>query len=452
GAGTAGIIAAQTLANQSITDFIILEYNNYIGGRVQHTTFGSPDNQFVIELGANWVQGLVSPPGPENPIWTLAQLYGLNSTYSDYDSILTYDQTGYTDYSDLIDQLDGDVWDAASADAGTILTQGLIDHSVRAAFSMAGWFPDRDPHKQAVEWWEWDWETAFTPEESSELYGFAGYNLTFNQFSDENNFVWDQQGFNTLIEGEASTFLQPNDTHLRLNTTVTIVDSSPPSMIQVTTEDGSCFAAKHVICTFSLGVLQHALAEDAPVTFTPEFPAWKKAAIYNFDMGTYTKLFLQFPESFWGDTQFYLYADPTKRGYYPVWQALDAPGFLEGSNTIFATVVEHESERVERQSDAETLAELIAVLQAMFPNVTIPEPTAFLYPRWGQTEWSFGSYSNWPTGVSLLEHQNLRAGLRSGPDGKGQGRLWFAGEHTSAEYFGFMHGEQTALWTDWDRK
>jgi polyamine oxidase len=40
GAGVAGITAAQTLHNASIHDFIILEHNDYVGGRMKHTTFG----------------------------------------------------------------------------------------------------------------------------------------------------------------------------------------------------------------------------------------------------------------------------------------------------------------------------------------------------------------------------------------------------------------------------
>src|ERR1700749_1551051 len=98
-------------------------------------------------------------------------------------------------------------------------------------------------------------------------------------------------------------------------------------------------------------------------------------------MGTYTKIFLQFNETFWDpDTQFFLYASPTTRGYHPVWQSLSTDGFLPGSNIIFVTVVEQQSYRVELQSDEETKAELMAVLREMFPDVKIPEPTAFMYP------------------------------------------------------------------------
>ncbi|CAO1605565.1 hypothetical protein XANCAGTX0491_009076 [Xanthoria calcicola] len=75
GAGVAGITTAQALSNASLTDFVILEYLPRVGGRVAHTDFGrKPDGSpYLVELGANWVQGLGTPPGPENPIWTLVR-------------------------------------------------------------------------------------------------------------------------------------------------------------------------------------------------------------------------------------------------------------------------------------------------------------------------------------------------------------------------------------------
>ena len=45
--------------------------------------------------------------------------------------------------------------------------------------------------------------------------------------------------------------------------------------------------------------------------------------------------------------------------------------------------------------------------------------------------WVYGSYSNWPPGMTLEKHQNLRANIE---------RLYFAGEGTSAQYFGFLQG------------
>ena len=50
-------ILKQALSNQSVHDFVIVEYNGEIGGRVAHTQFGkTADNgSYTVELGANWV-------------------------------------------------------------------------------------------------------------------------------------------------------------------------------------------------------------------------------------------------------------------------------------------------------------------------------------------------------------------------------------------------------------
>ncbi|KAI1096616.1 putative flavin-containing polyamine oxidase [Rostrohypoxylon terebratum] len=427
GAGVAGITAAQALSNASVSDFLIVERNDYIGGRMKHTNFGtkSDGTSYVVELGANWVQGLGSEGGPENPVWTLAKKYGVNNTYSNYSSILTYDETGANDYSDLFDSFE-DAYSTMEQDAGYILTENLQDTSTRAGLSLAGWKPKKDMHAQALEWWEWDWETAYSPEQSGLVFGITGYNLTFYQFSDENNFVWDQRGFNTWLIGEAYEFLKENDPRLLLETVVKTISYGPEGVI-VQLEDGGCIEAQHAITTFSVGVLQNDVIE-----FDPPLPRWKREAIEQFQMGTYTKIFLQFNETFWDrDTQFFLYADNDTRGYYPVWQSLSAPGFIEESNIIFVTVVGDKSYKVEQQSDEVTKAEVMAVIRTMFPDIDVPDPIAFMYPRWSTEEWAYGSYSNWPVGMTLEKHQNLRANVD---------RLWFAGEATSAQYYGFLHG------------
>jgi polyamine oxidase len=169
GAGVSGITAAQTLHNASISDFIIVEYNGEIGGRVAHTTFGkdSKGQPYTVELGANWVQGLGSEGGPENPIWTLAKKYGLKNTYSDYESILTFNGDGAANYTAKIDDF-LEYYDKVEKDAGTMLTANAQDRSFRSGLLAEGWRPKWDMEKKAVEWWEFDWEYAYTPEQSSE--------------------------------------------------------------------------------------------------------------------------------------------------------------------------------------------------------------------------------------------------------------------------------------------
>lgn len=159
GGGVAGVIAAQTLADQGINDFLIVEYNGDLGGRVAHTTFGaSPDGTpYIIELGANWVQGIQTDDGPVNPIWTLAEKYDLTNTYSDVDSIETFNETGSVDFTAEFEELDT-AYEQYEIDSGYTITENLQDLSARSALSLAGWKPRKDPAKQALEWWYFDWE------------------------------------------------------------------------------------------------------------------------------------------------------------------------------------------------------------------------------------------------------------------------------------------------------
>ena len=386
GAGVAGITAAQTLSNNSITNFLILERNDRIGGRVQSVPFGKRPGKdgkpYIVELGANWIQGLGSEGGPENPIWTLAKQYGIANKYSNFSNLHTFTEWGPTDFGNRSKRLEA-AFKVAGQHAGRLLTDNLQDTSLRAALALRRWRPGptADPIGQALEWFLWDFETAFPPDESSLKFGIAGYNLTFNQFSNENNFVFDQRRFSAMVEGQAASFLTPRDPRLLLNSTVADIAYTPQGIV-ISIDGGGCVEARFAVCTFSVGVLQSEI-----VAFSPPLPRWKAEAVAQFPMGTYTKIFMQFDEPFWDpDVEFFLYADPTTRGYFPLFQSMSAPGFLEGSNILFVTIVGAQSYTIEQQTEEVTKAEILDVLRGMFPHKKIPEPTAFMYPRWSKEE------------------------------------------------------------------
>lgn len=266
-------------------------------------------------------------------------------------------------------------------DAGSLLLNNLQDRTFRAAFRLQGWDPAKnDSYRQTAEWWLFDGEFVYKPEESSEIFTSVAENATFNYFSEDNLFVYDQRGFGTIIREEAATFLTQNDTRLRLNTQVTRVEYNKDS-VTVHTNQGSCVQADYAILTFSLGVLQKEV-----VDFSPRLPDWKVSAIDSFELGTYTKIFMQFDNPFWENAQYLIYADPDTRGYYPEFQPLDLPGVLEGSGLLVATVVNDQSYRVEAQSNEKTQAEVMEVLRKMYGK-DIPDPTHLWYKRWSQTPW-----------------------------------------------------------------
>jgi polyamine oxidase len=79
-------------------------------------------------------------------------------------------------------------------------------------------------------------------------------------------------------------------------------------------------------------------------------------------------------------------------------------------------------------TDTEVQAEVMEVLQVMYPNTTIPAPQAFHVGRWNTNTIYRGAYSNWPPSFVNGHAQNLRATVGD--------RLWFAGEATSLKYYG----------------
>ena len=88
----------------------------------------------------------------------------------------------------------------------------------------------------------------------------------------------------------------------------------------------------------------------------------------------------------------------------------------------------------------------MGVVRSMFPNITVPEPTEFFFPRWHSNPLFRGSYSNWPLSFFSQHLDNLRANV---------GRLYFAGEATSRKYFGaYMRCRylKTTQWTWMDNR
>ncbi|CDO76587.1 hypothetical protein BN946_scf184868.g1 [Trametes cinnabarina] len=434
GGGVAGVIAARTLHEQGIDDFIIVEARPELGGRMISHRLG---DQWTVEVGANWVQGTQTGDGPANPIWNLAKKHNISLRSSDYfGNVATYDHSGPNDFQRTFQESIRN-FDRLTATAGARVPQRLVAMTARSGYSLSGTRPNT-PHEMASEYYQFDWEFGATPEETSwrsasasshleryphatwgcacgdgsfwwrlassdggaELIVLQAHNNTFRTFSRQNLLSIDQRGFKTAIQEEAEAFLV--DQQLRLNATVATVRTSNEGVSVVLT-DGVKISADYALCTFSLGVLQH---DD--VQFIPPLPTWKQEAIHSMAMMA-------------------LYADH-ERGRYPVWQSLDHESFYPGCGILFVTVTGDYSRRIESMTDGAVQAEIIAVLQVMFPSAAIPDPLDFYFQRWYSDPLFRGSYSNWPANF-LSEHQaNLRANVDE--------RLWFAGEATSKKHFG----------------
>ena len=80
GAGAAGINAAKMLHDLGIKDFLVLEAQDYIGGRMKLVPFAG----LKVEEGANWIHLVEENNNPLNPLKERYNLRGHLSNYSDF--------------------------------------------------------------------------------------------------------------------------------------------------------------------------------------------------------------------------------------------------------------------------------------------------------------------------------------------------------------------------------
>lgn len=192
-----------------------------------------------------------------------------------------------------------------------------------------------------------------------------------------------------------------------------------------------------VIFTGSAGVLQSNLTQ-----FVPPLPNWKQEAISNLGMGLFNKVVMRFPKRFWPASADYLgFNFPAETrpedlsldhlhasrentwfvNYEPVAKEPILIAMLSGSL----------AERLEKRPDAEVVAEVMRRLRIMYGK-DIPNPLDTLVTRWGQDPFSAGSYSYLKAGSSIVDVEKVGEPV--------EGCIFFAGEHTSTDRFGYVDG------------
>ncbi|KAI9274365.1 hypothetical protein BDA99DRAFT_545476 [Phascolomyces articulosus] len=420
GGGVSAISAVRNLTEGGIDDFMIIEAREELGGRAQNHPFAGIN----VEKGCNWVQGLGS-----NPINILSKKYGLETAANDGDDVVFYDENGLVNHTASYDSF-GEAYDRMTELAQSRKKTGQVDISARVGLDMAGWYP-MTALDEAVEYYSFDWEYGENPEVSSLLHGISNDEMTygeqaFGEDSDGDRFVIDQRGFKYIFLEAAKEVLKEDDPRVLLNTKVTEVVYDHDG-VTIHTDSDDIIKAEYAIITFSVGVLQH-----RDVKFSPRLPDWKMEGLFGFNMATYTKIFMNFPHQFWDDNQYVMYADPDNRGYMGAWQNLNA--FLPkntSTNIFFVTVTQDHSYQVESMEDSEVQAEAMKALRIMY-GPDVPEPTEIFVPRWHSDPLFRGSYSNWPIGELDQHHSNMKAPVN--------GRLFWAGEAYSKEFYGFLQG------------
>jgi monoamine oxidase len=385
GAGAAGLAAAKTLGELGVP-FVVLEASHRIGGRAYTEAVG-PGQPF--DLGCHWMHS-----ASLNPFVAIADAHGFD-----------YEKSGFNWRM----RIDG-AWASAAEEAER-------DAFLKRNFAAIARAAEAGPDRSAAEVTEREnrWTPVFD-------YFFSGWtSLDVDQVSivdletyidtDEN---WPlKQGFGTLVARHAAGI------PVTLNARVATIDWSGKAL-RLTTPKGE-LRAKKVIVTVSTDILS-----GGYIDFDPALPDWKQEAAAALPLGNHNRICLIYDRNVFGDppppaaTVLDDGAEPMSFEIRPF--GYDYVVGLTGGR--FADWLERAGVEASEDLAKENLKKAFGadiVKHVVGRNVT----------AWRGDPWVRGAYS-----AALLGQTDQRPRLAEPLDG----RLFFAGEATSPEYYSTAHG------------
>ena len=458
GAGMTGIAAGDIL-NKAGLNILIIEAQNYIGGRTKVEKFGN----YSFDVGASWIEGYCPEihtdpdkcsyygfiPSKENPMQAMAAKYNISMTKEAYywdTTMLSFipsnsSQSVHFANATQVDEAN-QKWNITQECMHKLLQQmendiAFKDISYKSALFECGWKPPLSAIEKAIEYIGFTFEYA----EHAKYSSFIGsVQPTFRAYGKYSAFITDTRGYAGITLGLASEYLDienlSNESKIILNSPITKIEYSKQKRIKVTVADADSklpkktFTSRFGLVTFSLGVFQSDLVE-----YDPPLDLWKQDA-FQMSMTDYLPVLVQWPFDFWSklgvNSHCIQFADP-RDSYWSWAYNFDHPDFYPGSLIWRFDIAMDLANRVQFQSDRDTIRELIdQKLSHYFGEGILPEPIAIFHHDWRRNKYIQGSYSNWQVGMSNAKWAKMFVPYTE----KG---LYFAGEAMSI-MSGFVQG------------
>jgi monoamine oxidase len=192
--------------------------------------------------------------------------------------------------------------------------------------------------------------------------------------------------------------------------------------VTITTTSGN-YQADRVIVTLPIGVLQ-----QGRVTFDPPLPQTKQRAINAIGPAVMNKVYLRFAEPFWQKAPEWIIYESEEKGVFSSWLNLyhytDEP-------ILLAFNVGEFGRKIEAFSDEEIVVQAMQTLRTMYGDDK-PDPIDAQITRWASDPFAHCSYSFPTVGMSSTARDDLAEPIN--------GRIFFAGEATHADYPSTVHG------------
>lgn len=393
GAGIAGLTAAQQLKAKG-WQVVVLEAQDKVGGRLRTNRTLGVD----FDEGASWIHGIKG-----NPIASLAKKARMHTAFTDDESRKVYDVGGILRSASAYKSAEDELYHILD----TMMKRGDATKSFEAVFAQL------HPAKVNDRLWKFLLST-YVAFDTGDLNRLSS--LLYNEgevYGGQERIV--TNGYDTLAHYLAKGL------PILLNQQVSAIDYTHTKI--AVTHNGTVNEADRVLVTVPLGVLKANV-----IQFTPALPSAKQRAIENIGMNCVNKFLLIWETAFWDDVQYIAYT-PEERDKFNYFVNLKK--INPSVNALMTFAYADYARKTETMADTQIVDAIMMHLRDIYGNAT-PNPTHLLRTKWQTNPYSLGSYSYTSIDTTMQDFYNIAAPINN--------KIFFAGEHTEADYFSTVHG------------
>ncbi|KAJ8955100.1 hypothetical protein NQ314_006983 [Rhamnusium bicolor] len=371
GGGMAGLSAAYHLTKNGVTDYKILEARGRIGGRIVQIPIGNEK----VELGANWIHGVLG-----NPVYELAMQHGLVDIMAcpkPHKIVAATEQGKQVPFATLHEIYEAYLCFLKRCEEYFIsqylpLRESTVSETILKPLRKV--IPkDNLLVNHPVKQIKWNCNKKSTKDDSD---------------SDDSD--------RTVIESPSTSRESSCEKVLSRHNVEVICDNDKK------------FIGDHVICTLPLGVLKHKVNN----IFQPPLPDYKLEAIDRLLFGTVDKILLEYERPFLHPniTEVLLLWEPemeknddiSKNWYKKIYS------FAKITETlILGWISGKEAEYMETLSNDIIIETCTTILRKFLNDPFIPKPKSCACTSWYSQQYTRGSYTAIAVGSSQLDIEYL---------------------------------------------